>query len=648
MLDASTRIDVLNLLADLKARGPGHPVHHPRPVAGQLHQREDGHPAQGCRRRDGRHGQGVRHADPSVHSCAGLVRATAPQEVGRHRSRARAGRRRRTAARSTMPIRWPGARPVPPRTSRRSSRSRTTTTLAASSSTARRPAGSLSLVHTAILRSQRRSVRYGHFDDDAREYVITRPDTPLPWINYLGSEDFFGLISNTAGGYSFYRDARLRRLTRYRYNNAPARRRAAASSTLRDDDDRRLLVARPGSRPSATSTATRAATASGYTIIGSRPRRASASRPATSCRSARRSRSWRMRAHQRAADAAPTCRSSAAVEFCLWDAQDDATNFQRNSRTGEVEVDGRRRSTTRPSTASGATTSRASPAREPVAGFDTSARGVPRAVPGLGPAARGRARRAARARSPTAGRRSARYQVAARRCAGRDARGHLRSSATRRTRASDKFDPPGSGSRRQATARAPVIARYLRPRQRRRGLRRRSGGYWDGPARRRSRSRPPNAHVGPDGQHLEPVPVHGHVQPVALRLACSSRASAAAWASATRTRTCSASCTWSPSAPGRRILDIAATQLPDGGAYHQYQPLTKRGNDDIGLGLQRRPALAGARASRPTSRRPATSPILDEPVPWDNGPGSETPLYDHLRALHRLHPRAARARTACR
>ncbi len=64
-------------------------------------------------------------------------------------------------------------------------------------------------------------MRYGYFDDTAREYVITRPDTPLPWINYLGSEDFFALCSNTAGGYAFYRDARLRRLTRYRYNNAP-------------------------------------------------------------------------------------------------------------------------------------------------------------------------------------------------------------------------------------------------------------------------------------------------------------------------------------------------------------------------------------------------------------------------------------------
>ena len=65
-------------------------------------------------------------------------------------------------------------------------------------------------------------MRYGHFDDDAREYVITTPHTPYPWINYLGSEQFFSLVSHQAGGYSFYRDAKMRRLTRYRYNNIPA------------------------------------------------------------------------------------------------------------------------------------------------------------------------------------------------------------------------------------------------------------------------------------------------------------------------------------------------------------------------------------------------------------------------------------------
>ena len=64
-------------------------------------------------------------------------------------------------------------------------------------------------------------MKYGHFDDQNREYIISQPDTPLPWMNYLGCESYFGLISNTAGGYSFYRDARLRRLTSYRYNSAP-------------------------------------------------------------------------------------------------------------------------------------------------------------------------------------------------------------------------------------------------------------------------------------------------------------------------------------------------------------------------------------------------------------------------------------------
>ena len=65
-------------------------------------------------------------------------------------------------------------------------------------------------------------MKYGHFDDVHQEYVITTPKTPLPWINYLGCSEFFSLISNTCGGYTFYKDAKLLRLTRYRYNNVPA------------------------------------------------------------------------------------------------------------------------------------------------------------------------------------------------------------------------------------------------------------------------------------------------------------------------------------------------------------------------------------------------------------------------------------------
>ena len=70
-------------------------------------------------------------------------------------------------------------------------------------------------------RKEEFSMKFGHFDDTNKEYVIEKYATPLPWINYLGSDSFFTLLSNTAGGYSFYKDAKLRRITRYRYNNLP-------------------------------------------------------------------------------------------------------------------------------------------------------------------------------------------------------------------------------------------------------------------------------------------------------------------------------------------------------------------------------------------------------------------------------------------
>jgi cellobiose phosphorylase len=97
-----------------------------------------------------------------------------------------------------------------------------------------------------------------------------------------------------------------------------------------------------------------------------------------------------------------------------------------------------------------------------------------------------------------------------------------------------------------------------------------------------------------------------------------------------------------PERARERILDIAATQLPDGGAYHQYQPLTKRGNDAIGSGFNDDPLwlVLGVAAY---TKETGDLAILDEPVPWDNADGSETPLHDHLRrcisfTLDRLGP----------
>ena len=90
-------------------------------------------------------------------------------------------------------------------------------------------------------------MQFGHFDDANREYVITTPKTPYPWINYLGNDQYFGLISNTAGGYSFYRDARLRRVTRYRYNGIPVDN-GGRYFYINDDGD----VWNPGWKPSRT------------------------------------------------------------------------------------------------------------------------------------------------------------------------------------------------------------------------------------------------------------------------------------------------------------------------------------------------------------------------------------------------------------
>lgn len=91
-------------------------------------------------------------------------------------------------------------------------------------------------------------MRFGRFDDENLEYVITTPETPLPWINYLGSEAYFGIISNTAGGYSFYKDARLRRITRYRYNNAPLDV-GGRYIYLRDDQPQNLISGPPPGSP---------------------------------------------------------------------------------------------------------------------------------------------------------------------------------------------------------------------------------------------------------------------------------------------------------------------------------------------------------------------------------------------------------------
>ena len=178
-------------------------------------------------------------------------------------------------------------------------------------------------------------MKYGYFDDKNREYVITRPDTPLPWINYLGCQAYYGIISNTAGGYSFYRDARLRRITRSRYNNVPLDY-GGRYIYLRDNENGEYWS--PSWMPTCRDLEQYTCRhGMGYSIIGSKYRGISASTryfvPLDENLEI-----WQLTVtNNRLTPASLSVFSS--IEFCLWDAQDDATNFQRNFSIGQVELD---------------------------------------------------------------------------------------------------------------------------------------------------------------------------------------------------------------------------------------------------------------------------------------------------------------------
>lgn len=178
-------------------------------------------------------------------------------------------------------------------------------------------------------------MKFGYFDDENKEYVITTPLTPYPWINYLGTQDFFSLISNTAGGYSFFKDAKLRRITRFRYNNVPLDMGGGRYFYLYDVGD----FWSPGFAP-----AKRALDfyecrhGMGYTKI----------------RGARKGievdvtffvpKDYNGEIHKVTVKNTGTIKRDVKlfsfVEWCLWNAQDDSTNFQRNFNTGEVEIKG--------------------------------------------------------------------------------------------------------------------------------------------------------------------------------------------------------------------------------------------------------------------------------------------------------------------
>ena len=177
-------------------------------------------------------------------------------------------------------------------------------------------------------------MKFGFFDDANKEYVITDPRTPYPWINYLGTQEFFSLISNTAGGYSFFKDARLRRITRYRYNNVPVDM-GGRYFYINDGE----TVWNPGWSPVKTELDSYSCRHGiGYTVIKGEKNGISAE--VTFFVPQNFNGEVQKMVLKNTSDKEKSFKLFSFLEWCLWNAQDDGENFQRNFNTGEVEIEG--------------------------------------------------------------------------------------------------------------------------------------------------------------------------------------------------------------------------------------------------------------------------------------------------------------------
>jgi cellobiose phosphorylase len=457
-------------------------------------------------------------------------------------------------------------------------------------------------------------MRYGYFDDDRREYVITRPDTPVPWINYLGTDGHFGTVSNTAGGFSWHLDARLRRLTRYRYNNVPG---DAGGRYLYLRDDATGEFWSPSWQPTRTPLDEyECRHGLSYTTI----RSSRAGIGAETLYFVPRGENLEVWRATLTNDRETTAELSlfSSVEFALWDAQDDTTNFQRNYSTGEVEVvDGviyhkteyRER---RDHFAYFACS-------EPLAGFDTQREAFLGPYRGFDEPAgveRGElSNSVAHGWSPHGA-----HHVKLTLEPGETKEVVFLLGYWENPRDA-KFESLGVVNKSLVK---PVIAHWLDPQTVREGLADLKA-YW-------ANMLSVLVADTPDTDSNRMVSIWNAYQClVTFNL---SRSVSSYETGISRGMGFRDSCQdllgavqLVPERSRERILDIAATQFASGGAYHQYQPLTKTGNDAIGSGFNDDPlwlVLAVAAYLKET----CDATILDEPVKFSDGGG--TTLYGHL------------------
>ena len=458
-------------------------------------------------------------------------------------------------------------------------------------------------------------MKYGYFDDQNREYVITEPRTPWPWINYLGNKDFFSLISNTAGGYSFYKDAKFRRLTRYRYNGVPMD--AGGRYFYIKDGD---TVWNPGWKPTKTPLdAYECRHGMNYTVITGEKNGLKAKAlffvpldthaeitKLTLTNKTDRPKSFKL---------------FSFIEWCLWNAATDMENFQRNFSTGEVEIDG---STIYHKTEYKERRNHYAfyTVNAPIDGFDTDREtflGLYNGFDEPDAVMEGRPRDSvAHGWSPIA---SQYLEIT---LAPGESRDLIFMLGYVENPQDQKWESKGVINKAPARE---MMARFDTPEKVDKafaGLR----AYWDELLGRFS--------VRSGDERLDRM-VNIWNQYQCMITFCFSRSASFFESGIGRgmgfrdsNQDLVGFVHQIPARARERIIDIASTQFPDGGCYHQYQPLTKRGNNDIGGGFNDDPMwlIFGTVAY---VKETGDFSILSEPVPFDNQPGSEVSLMDHLK-----------------
>lgn len=458
-------------------------------------------------------------------------------------------------------------------------------------------------------------MKYGHFDDAAKEYVIENPMTPYPWINYLGSEDFFSIISNTAGGYSFYRDAKLRRITRYRYNNVPIDE-GGKYFYINDGAD----IWSPGWKPVKTKLDYyRCRHGLGYSIITGEKNNLRAEilyfvPIGDNCEIQKVTLVNR-------GETTKKIKLFSFVEFCLWNALDDMTNFQRNFSTGEVEVKGpviyhkteykeRRNHYAFYSV------------NQPVQGFDTDRESFIGLYNGFGnpdAVTEGKARNSiAHGWSPV-GSHMLEVEIAP----GQEKElifilGYVENPDD------DKWESKGIINKQKAEA---LIAKYEKSDSVNKAFEALKK-YWSellSIYQLDSRDEKLDRMVNTWNQYQCMVTFN-------MSRSASYFESGIGRGMGFRdsNQDLIGFVHQIPKKAKERILDIAATQFEDGGAYHQYQPLTKRGNNEIGGNFNDDPLwliLSTACYIKETG----DWEILEEKVPFDNDQTKAESLFEHLK-----------------